>query len=231
MISGTVDSAEAVDTKNHVRDAVRAAWPDLPTLLVGSILFCAVAAFIIAMSPGVNVVSILLSSVLLVPIIGALAQTVQLTVAEGSAPSPLRLLRTLPRTWWLTMRECLALAVSSTLVFFAFGVWTQTSDPVWLFSLAASGTVSALSLLCTIVALPLRLRRPDLSARHLWLISLTVVVRDPVPIIGVVVAGGLGIWAVTSLTASLLLLVPLFLAIIWAAAIGVTAGKAGLDRL
>ena len=95
----------------------------------------------------------------------------------------------------------------------------QLSGQAWmLVSVGLGAAVSTLALCTGVVALPYVLRT-GATLRSGWLVSFYIATRNPVPVLAVLSALALSVWAAAYLSFALIVLLPAPLALVWAAAV------------
>ncbi|WP_157063393.1 hypothetical protein [Luteipulveratus mongoliensis] len=209
---------------------LRGWWPHLPTLLCASVAICLSAGLTVALAPGVTPVSVLLAALLLGPWAAGLVACVHQIVIEDD---------TSVRQWVHSVRRFAVFgvvvstppAVAAALLVVALRAWHLSGSVVALAPVAVSGAVTVLLLLGGVAALPLGIARPHLRGTRLWLTAFHLVSRWPVRFVAGPVLVVLGVWASTSLTASLLLLVPAPAALVLGAAFWTSALEMGANDL
>lgn len=210
-----------------MRRAMRGVWPHLPVLLIGSIAVCAGAAVSALVAPGVTPVSVLAIALLVMP-----QYTALVAVAGGIILRRDGTFRewggSFIRSWRTTATVTLPTAAAMALLLVAVHVWQLSGQPWVLVPLGTAATVSAIGILGLTAALPLAAERPGLRGTALWIAALFLVAKRPLPFIAVACLAGLGIWAATVWTASLLLLLPAPVALVASAAVWTSAARLGL---
>ncbi|TCO54746.1 hypothetical protein [Actinocrispum wychmicini] len=200
---------------------LRGAWPCLPALLVASAALCAAATVPVFVVPGVNPIAVLLYAVLAAPFLPAL-----IAVANAAAFDEVATIRSWARALrahaLFGMRHCLVAAGAGELFLAALEVWSR-GRPMWMLpSLALTGAATVVTLSGLLAVLPLGVARPGLRGVRLWITALHLVARRPVRFVAVFSLVGLGLWAATSWSASVLLLLPAPVTLVMVAAVWTT---------
>lgn len=209
--------AERSLLRDPLRAFFRLAWPNLPALLLASVLVCVGATLTVLVNPGITPVSVLAAALL---VGGPLAALVRVAVEmwQGRETGARQALRFLPACAGSGVRVALVPAVPLALTLVSLEVWAQSRQLWVLVPLAVGGAVTVIVALAACVALPLVLCDGSLRGGRLWLTALRLVARRPVRVLAVPAVAALGVQACTSLTASLALLVPAPVALVMAAA-------------
>lgn len=215
-----------VDTDAIVVRTLRGAWPSLPALLVASAALCAAATVALLAAPGLNVVAVALYALLGAPLLAGLAE-----VANAAAFDDVATIRGWARAVvahaGFAARHALLAAVPAVLFLAALRVWAH-GHPAWVLpSLALTGAATVVGSLGLLALLPLGVARPGLRGRLLWITALHVVARRPSRFVAVLCLAGVGVWAATSWSASVLLLLPGPAALVLVAAVWTTVAEVG----
>lgn len=228
-VKGTnVSGADAVRPATSeplvMRRAMRGVWPHLPVLLIGSITVCAGAAIATLIAPGLTPVSVFVIGLLVMPPFAAL-----IVVANGIIVSGDATFREwgsgLASSWRRVVTVVGPPVVALALLLTAVHVWQVSGESWVLLPLGVAATVSAIGVLGLTAALPLALERPGLRGTALWLSALFLVARRPLSFIAVACLAGMGVWAATAWSASLLLFVPAPVALVASAAVWSSAAR------
>lgn len=212
-----------------VATTLRAAWPSLPALLVGSVALCAAATAPVLVSPGLNAIAILLYAALGAPALAALAALGN--ALAGDEPATVA-------GWWSALRQHagfalrhgLLAAIPAELLLAAVHVWTRGHPPWVLPSLALTGAATVLATCGLLAVLTLGTARPGLRGAVLWVTALHVVARRPSRFAAVLCLSGLGVWGALRWSASVLLLVPAPATLVLAAAVWATVAELTTDE-
>jgi hypothetical protein len=212
-------------TDSLIATTLRGAWPSLPALFVASAGLCVAATVPVLIAPGLNPFALLLAAVLAGPFLAALLAVAN-TIAFGDPATITGWLQALRTHAPFAIRQSLIAALPAGLFLAALTVWIR-DHPLWtLPSLALTGAATVLAVLGLLAALPLGLARSQLRGLRLWITALHLVARRPTRFLAALTLPALGLWAATSWTASLLLLIPAPTAIITVAALWTTASEA-----
>lgn len=222
----SVTSAQSVALSRTTRGA----WPHLPTLLVGSVAICIAATTAMVIAPGVTPLSILVAALLVTPWVAALAGCVNQIVLQDD---------TSVRAWAQEVRRLAGFGVTSAappaaaaaLLLVALHMWRDTANPLALAPVAVSGSAAVVLSIGLLVVLPLGAARPQLRGVRLWLTALHLAARWPARFLAAPTVLVLGLWAATSLTASVLLLVPAPVVLLMGAAFWTSATQLGATDL
>ncbi|WP_446664237.1 hypothetical protein [Flexivirga sp. B27] len=209
-----------------LRRSMRGIWPHLPLLTLGSAAVCACACLAALIAPGVTPPALVLSAILVAPSVTALAAIANTVV--GQDDSDIR--------WWLAawsvgvrrgIPAVLLPAVAGALLLVAVQVWQHTGAPVVLVSVGVSGAVTAGLVPLSVAVLHTTCALPERTALGQWRTAAELLVRWPVRFLAAPVLLGLGVWAATQLSVSLLLLVPAPVTLVGAAALWTSAVETG----
>jgi hypothetical protein len=214
---------ETVAPADPVRHAAGLLWPNLPVLLCGSLLVALAWGVVRTVSGPASWFSVVGLGLVVVPLFAALLNGFEVLLTDehfGVAD----LLRRLPRTGVAALRVTAlpTLLVLCTLA--ALTLW-RTTQQTWLLASVGLGTaVSLLLLLTGVVALPYVVRT-GCRLREGWLVSLYIAARNPVPVLGVLSAVALGVWAAAYVSFALVVLLPAPLAMVWATAVSLATQR------
>lgn len=197
--------------------AARLLWSHLPVLLLGSVLVTLAALAPALISPGLTPVGLLVAAVTVGPVWAGLTATTNRLVGTGDATA-IGLLRDVRRHAAAGIRTAAVPGVVLALGVLSLTLW-QGTHQLWLLGpLAVTAVVAVLSALAAVVAVPLRVRT-GAHGRELWERAVELTAARPSVPLGVLAAAVLGVLAGTSVTASLLILVPGPLALLTSAAL------------
>lgn len=209
-----------------IATTLRGAWPSLPALLVASAGVCAAATVPVLIAPGLNPIAVVLDALLAGPFLAAMVAAAN-TITSGETATI--------RTWAgalrthipFAVRACLIPTLPAGLFLAALTLWLR-GHPLWtLPSLALTGAGTVLALLGLLAVLPLGTARPDLRGTRLWITALHLVACRPTRFLAALTLPALGLWAATSWTASLLLLIPAPTALLMVTATWTTVTEVG----
>lgn len=196
---------------------LRAIWPNLPVLLVGSVL----VAF------GWSVTRVLAGLTgWLIPIGVWLLVMPPLAVLVGGCRLLLRdehfgvgtLSRRLPATAGRTIMITAVPMIMVVLTLIGWHAWRLSGSALLVPSFLAGCLLSALALLAGVVAVPYGVLNRA-SVKDSWLVAGFVLTRQPVPVLAVAAAVALAVSATAYLSFALIILLPAPVAMIWAAAV------------
>lgn len=207
------DHARRVDPLRHAASLL---WPNLPVLLAGSILVVLAAAAVRAVAPTSVVLAVLGAGLLVLPCLAALVRGAQVMIA-GEVFGVVDLLRALRRGYGPTVATAIIPMATLVLADVAAGQWMAHREVWMLISLGLCLSVSALTVILAVIALPYRLRTGSRLVES-WLVAVYVSTRRPVPVIAVVSAFVLLGWAAGHLSFALMIIFPGPLALLWTAA-------------
>lgn len=206
--------------------AAQALWHDLPVVLLGSVLVCAGVLTALLAGAGVTPVSLLLLAVTAGPAWAALVATTDELVLGGDAGCA-DLLRNLRRHGTAGVRVALVPCTVTSLTVLSSSLYAGSGE-LWLLAPLAVGCVSSVVVvLAAVAAVPLRVQH-GVRGRPLWVAAVGVVAGRPLIALGVVALVALGVLASTSLSASLLVLVPGPAALAVSAGVWTAAGQLGI---
>ncbi|MET1005961.1 MAG: hypothetical protein ABWX96_10445, partial [Propionibacteriaceae bacterium] len=213
-----------MSTRDHPREALRLLWPNLPLLLLGSVLVSVAWLLVRAVAPGLSLLAVILHGVLTVPTFAALLWSCQVLLT-GEHVRVATLFATLVRRYPTTVRASLPLTAVVLLTFSAFDVWHVSGQAWMLVSVGLGLSASVLALYSWILALPYAVRTPSQPVKRWWLVGFFTATRNPVPVLGVLSLLGLSVWVVQSASFAFTFLVPALLALVWAAAFAAAADR------
>lgn len=210
-------SQVAQDPADHLRHASRLLWPNLPVLLCGSLLVAGTWSLVRALPPQLGWVAVLGIGLVNLPAFAALLHGSEVLLADehfGVAD----LFRQLARGFGPAVRVTVLPTLAVLLTLAAVDLWQLTGQTWMLASVGLGMATSLVALYTGVVALPyvVRTRSPLVQG---WLVSCFIATRNPVPVIGVLAAVALGVWAAAYLSFALIVLIPGPLALVWAAAV------------
>jgi hypothetical protein len=202
---------------DHLVRAARLLWPNLPVLLLGSVLVAIGWCLVRALSPHLGWGSLVGVGLVVVPAFAALLRGCEVLLADehfGVSSLVRAGVRTLLPAWKVAAVPTVALLLTLS----AVRLW-QLSGQAWmLVSVGLGAAVSVLALYTAVVALPY-LVRTGATLRSGWLVSFYIATRNPVPVLAVLSATALAVWAAAYLSFAVIMLLPAPLALIWAAAV------------
>jgi hypothetical protein len=213
--------------QDPVMQILRHTWSNLPLLLISGTAVSAAAILAELLTPGITPLACIVWPALVGPVFGALQAQIN-DIALGCSVRPTSLLRYLRRYALLGLGTWAVPAVSAALGLLALQWWTSDRSLIAIAPLAVSCAVAALALLGAIAALTLGVSINNLRGSALFLYALHIVARRPIPVVAVVAVMSLGLWAATSISASVLLLVPVPVAITSYAAVWTSASSIGM---
>lgn len=224
-----VDAEPNPDEQNVLQRLARGLWPNLPALLVGGSAVSAVGIISAVISPALSPISLLLWGFIVVPVFaGVVGQAGEIADGRDVALSdfPVRVQSAARVSLMLGgMAGC-----AGALFLVALRWWTTTGSVIALFEATVTGAVGVLSTIVLLVGLPLSLQVPHLRRSELLRGSLSLAVRHPLPFVSVVALLVLGVLAGAHLSASLLLLLPVPLAMTMVAATRTAVSKTDSNR-
>ena len=202
---------------SYLVHGARLLWPNLPVLLIGSVLVAMGWSLVRALSPHLGLGSIVVLGLVVVPAFAVLLRGCEVLLSDehfGIAD----LFRTGARTILPAVKVTAVPALAVLLTLSAVQLW-QLSGQTWMLgSIGLGAAASVLTLYTGVVALPylLRTRAPWRTG---WLVSFYIATRNPVPVLAVLSAVALAVWAAAYLSFAVILLLPAPLALVWAAAV------------
>jgi hypothetical protein len=212
---------------NPTAQALRAIWPNLPVLLVSGSAVSAAAILVSLFTPGITPLSCVLWCLIVGPCFGAL-QAQFTDLALGSHVKVFSFPRYLRRFGLLGLGTWAPPAIIAAVGLIALQWWNHEQNAIVLIPLVIIGAGLSLSVLGAIAALPVGISNNEERGVPLFIFALHIVARRPVPVIAVVAVAALGFWAATTISASMLLLVSVPLAVTAYAATWTSAAVAGL---
>ncbi|RNI20294.1 hypothetical protein [Flexivirga caeni] len=221
-----VPKETSADQRLLLRRTMRGVWPQLPLLLLGSVVLCLAAVVVALVAPGATPVSVLLLAVLVAPPAVALGAVTNSVLRYDDASFAVW-----RRGWRVGIRRGIACAipqaVAGALFVVAIEVWRRTGQPALLVSVAVCGAVTLALIPFTAAMVQVLTVLPELTLRDQWRVAAGWVVRWPVRFLAAPILLLLGVWLATQLSVSLLLLVPAPVAFVSAAALWTSAVESG----
>lgn len=210
-------------------------WPNLPALLLGSVLVAAAWALVRyastiggSQSTQGGTVSIVGIGLVVLPLTAALVDVCTVLIGDEHA-GVRRLVRRLPVTTRRAWRVSLPVTAVALLTTAAGAAWQQAGQIWMLASWAVCSAALAVLVLVGVIALPYSLRS-GVGWREVWLVSAFLATRHPLAVLGVLAACALAVWVAAHLSFAMLLLLPAPLALVWAAGASETCRR-GRARL
>lgn len=201
---------------DQLHATLRTVWTNLPVLLAGSVPAAAAWVALRALPASLGWLSLVGVGLLVLPLLAGLAHgCVRLLSDEDlglTDVGPL-LVRSLRGAAAVTLVPTGA----AVLTLLALQVWHRDHQGWALASVGAGLAVTIVTALVSVVAVPYRLRTAA-PPKETWLVSAYMASRNPAPVLGVVSALALGVWAAAHLSFALVLLLPAPLALVWASA-------------
>ncbi|GAA2104155.1 hypothetical protein GCM10009841_21830 [Microlunatus panaciterrae] len=197
-------------------------WPNLPVLVCGSLIVALGWSLIRALSPQLGWVTLIGLGLVVVPVFAALLCGCEgLLVDERFGLA--ELLHGLKVAYLPAVKVTAAPMVTVLLTLVALKLWLLSGQTWMLVSVGLGGALSTVAVYTAVVALPLFVRTSPRLIEG-WLVAFFIAARNPVPVLAVLSALSLGIWASAYLSFAMILLLPGPLALVWAA--GVAAATA-----
>ncbi|MEU8222194.1 hypothetical protein [Kribbella sp. NPDC048915] len=188
---------------DHLPAAFRALWHQLPLVATAGALVCSASIVVVALSPGLSPISVLLGAFLVAPVWAALIATTDAVVRDDRGG-----VRELMTNLRKHGPAGIGVGLLPAAVVACALVNRQLYDgPAFAVPLAVSGCASVLVVLASCYAFSLRVT-DGLRGRTLWLTALHLVARAPAVPLGVLALAFVALLLSTSVTASLLLLAP-----------------------
>ncbi|PZE73897.1 hypothetical protein [Curtobacterium sp. MCBD17_019] len=201
-----MSAAEPAAT-TQARTVARRVWDQLPALVVASSVVCAAIVVAVLVAPGVTPTAVVLWALLVAPVFAGLVG-VTTDVLNGAEVRVFGFHRYVRHTVRLALASAAVPAVAAVCSLVSLEVLHQTHATITLVPLAVSGAVTVLGSLAGLLALPVAVRVPSLRGPSLALFCLRAVARRPIPVVGVLAVGVLGLWAAVTWSASVVVLVP-----------------------
>lgn len=212
----SVPEHEASSVDHQLAHAAGLLWPNLPVLLLGSVVVAVGWSLVRALSPHLGLGSVVGLGLVVVPAFAVLLRGCEVLLTDehfGIAD----LFRSAARIFLPALRITAVPTAAVLLTLSAVQVWQLSGQPWMLISVGLAAAVSVLTLYTGVVALPylLRTRSPWRAG---WLVSFYIATRNPVPVLAVLSAVALAVWAAAYLSFAVIVLLPAPLALVWAAA-------------
>lgn len=202
---------------DHLGHAARLLWPNLPVLLLGSVLVAVGWSLVRALSPHLGWGSIVGIGLAVVPAFAVLLRGCEVLLTDEHFDTA-DLFRTGARTFVPALKVTALPTLALLLTLSAIRLWQLSSQAWMLISVGLGAVVSTVALYSGVVALPYVLRT-GATLRTGWLVSFYIATRNPVRVLAVLSAVALGVWAAAYLSFALIVLLPAPLALVWAAAV------------
>ncbi|SDT05824.1 hypothetical protein [Microlunatus soli] len=196
---------------------LRAIWPNLPVLLAGSVLVglgWSATRVVAGLSGWLIPIAVWLF--VLPPLITLVVGCRQLLRDEHFGIGTL--FRALPSNAGRTIMISAGPMLMVVLTLIGWHAWRLSGSALLLPSFVAGCLLSAAALLAGVVAVPYGVLT-RVPGKETWLVAAFVLSRQPIPVLAVVAATALGVWAAAYLSFALIILLPGPLAMIWAAAV------------
>lgn len=211
-----------------LRRAAQLLWPNLPLLLIGSIMIAAPWSVLRLLSPALGLWVLPAITLVVLPPLAALLSAVQHLLADEHV-GPVGLLRSLPKTVRPVLTAAAPVTAALLLTAGSAEAWRLGQQTWMLLSVALSGALAFVAGLVGLVVLPYLLQassvarqsRPTTAApspREAWLVGLFVLTRQPILIMGAAAAVVITVIAASYLSFAMIIVLPAPLALIWAAA-------------
>jgi len=197
--------------------AARLLWPNLPVLLLGSVLVAIGWSVARALSPQLGWGTVLGLGLVVVPAFAALLRGCEVLLTDEHFGVS-DLVRTGGRALLPALKVTAGPTLAVLLTLSALRLWQLSGQQWMLVSVVLGAAVSLLGLYTAVVALPY-LVRTGATLRSTWLVSFYIATRNPVPVLAVLSAVALAVWAAAYLSFALIVLLPAPLALVWAAAV------------
>ncbi|AJT40581.1 hypothetical protein [Psychromicrobium lacuslunae] len=221
--------AEHEDEAVSIADALRGAWENLPLLLLQSVLACLGFGLVVFALPGLTPLSVLLGMALLAPVFASMIHTA-LSIIDGDDPRVRDWLFSFRRGWSRSLGQALCCAVPIALTLVAWQALNSAAQ-LWLYlPVVVGGSVSVIIVLALPIVFALNAELPARAASNSgqaeasrpgvekWLLACHLLARRPIPFLAVAALAVLGIWLAANLSAALMLLLPVPVALVAALA-------------
>lgn len=228
-----------VDDAVSIVDALRGCWENLPLLLLQSVVCCLGFIMVVFASPGLTPVSVLIGVALLAPVFASIVHTA-LRIIDGDDPRVREWLLSFSRAWRNSLGQALCCGVAVSLLLVALRALGSSAQP-WLYvPVVVAASVSVILALCLPIVFaissdlsmnvgqridPAKLAEGEkrvvdskLSGVEKWLLACHLLARRPIPFLAVAALAVLGIWLAANVSAALMLLVPVPVALVAALA-------------
>lgn len=194
---------------------LRDSWPALHVLTVSSALICVALVPAVLVGPGITPVALVLFALVGWPPFAAQVRTC-VRVALGTEVT-LRGWFAELRRWPRDVRTALVPAAAAVCTLLAWQAWQGSGSTWFLLGVGAGIAVSVVACLWALVMAAIDHDRSGWSAVARRALPLTA--ARAVPVVAVLVLGGLGLWACAIWTVSLILLVPAPMAVLLASGV------------
>ncbi len=214
----TTSSAAATGSENpYLRAAFSQAWPQLPLLLLGSVsvsLAVVVSLVAAAATPPAGMAT---TVVTVAPSLMALVRFC-CAVVTGDEMSVRQYVAAFRRLYWRSVYLTAVPLLLAALTMIAFLGYRQGGG-AWLLVPAGVGVTSTvLASVAMVVGFALRACYDEPDGPAAWMLALHLFARKPVPFLGAIALGLLGVWASLNYSNGLFLLVPAPFALVLATA-------------
>jgi hypothetical protein len=208
---------------DQLRRAARVLVPNLPVLLVGSVLVAAGWALLRLLPPELGWAVVLGLGLVVLPAFAALLRGCEVLLADEHF-GVLNLFRSLVRGYGPAVKVTALPTLVVVLTLLAADLWRVSHQSWMLASVGVGIAVSLVALYTGVIALPYFLRTGAAPVEG-WLVSFYIASRNPVAVLAVLSATALVVWAAAYLSFALVLLLPAPLALVWAAAVTSATGS------
>lgn len=213
----TTSAPSPASSSDPLRRGFGLLWPNLPMLLLGSVLVALGWSVVRALGRQLGWVSVAGTGLLVMPTFAALLHGWDVLLHHEHF-GPRRLVGDFGRCWLRAIKITLVPTVGLLLTVAALSAWRLSNQPWMVASVAVSAAASLLAICVGVVALPYAVNTAEPSS-SVWMVSSYIAVRNPVVVAAVLSAGALTVWAAAYLSFALIVLLPAPLAMIWSAAV------------
>lgn len=192
-------------------------WRHLPALAVSGALTAAAAALGLRAAGGLWAMSPLVIALFVGPTLMPLLAVVQGALVDDDTELR-RYLRDLPRFAVRSTGYALAPGLCLSALLAGVEMYRATGSTMAVASLAVGTIGSVLAVVALVAVLPASVARPGLRGIRLWTTALHLVGRWPVRFLAPLMVSACALWAATTVASSLVLLVPVPVALMSGAA-------------
>lgn len=216
-------SEPAAGSGDQLRHASRLLWPNLPMLLVGSVVVAVGWSVVRALPSQLGWLAVLGLGLGVLPAFAALLRGCEVLLTDehfGVRELGVSLVRDYRPAVMVTVVPM----ATVLLTVMATELWRVSRQSWMLMSVGLGVSLSVVTIFAGVIALPYIVRTRS-GIVDGWRVSLYVASRNPVPVLAVLSALALAAWAAAHLSFALLLLLPAPLALVWATATAVATAS------
>lgn len=207
-----------------LRRAFSGAWSQAPLLLLASGVVSVATAVGVGLMHASVLIGLLACAALVPPGMVGLVRCTD-RIMDGHESSLREYAQAVRQLGARAIGMALVPTVLALLTFVAATVERSGGGVFFLVPMGLGITSTVLTTAALLVAFPLRTRHDQPGGTALWLLSLHVLARTPVPFLAAACVAGLGVWAAASFSNGLFVLVPAPLSIMLTAAYRVSTAE------